>query len=34
MIDEGKIIAEGTHNELLKNCNQYKDLYNNEINKD
>lgn len=32
-IDEGKIIAEGKHKDLLKNCRQYKELYNTEISK-
>ena len=31
VIDEGKIIAEGTHKKLLKNCQIYKDLYNTEL---
>ena len=26
-IDDGKIIAEGTHDELLKTCKGYKKLY-------
>jgi len=30
-LDNGKIEAEGTHNELLKSCNKYKDLYESEI---
>lgn len=25
--DEGRIIAEGTHKELLKNCPSYKQIY-------
>lgn len=29
-IDEGKVIAEGTHKELLKNCKEYKKLYESE----
>ncbi len=33
MIDNGNIIAEGSHSELLKNCKEYKELYNNEITK-
>ena len=31
MIDDGQIIAEGNHKQLLKNCSQYKELYNTEI---
>ena len=31
VIDDGKIIAEGNHKELLKNCKQYQELYDNEI---
>ena len=27
MIDDGKIIASGTHRELMKKCKDYKDLY-------
>ena len=30
-IEDGKIIAEGTHQELLKSCKEYKDLYENEV---
>ncbi len=30
-LDDGKIEAEGTHNELLKNCKKYKNLYESEI---
>ena len=30
MIENGKIIGEGTHKELLKNCKEYYDLYNQE----
>ena len=32
-IDDGKIIAEGNHKYLMKNCKQYKELYEKEINK-
>ena len=31
MLSEGKIIAEGNHSKLLKECKQYRDLYENEI---
>lgn len=31
IVDEGKIVAEGTHKELLKNNNIYKKLYESEI---
>ena len=31
MIDDGHIIAEGNHNQLLKNCKEYKELYDTEI---
>ena len=31
MINDGQIIAEGNHKQLLKNCKQYKDLYETEI---
>ena len=27
VVDEGKVIASGTHSELLKNCQSYKNLY-------
>ncbi len=30
-LDEGKIIAEGTHQELLKTCKEYKHLYEKEM---
>lgn len=30
-LDNGKIVAEGTHKELLKNCEEYKKLYESEI---
>ena len=30
-IEDGKVIATGTHNELLKNCSSYKKLYESEI---
>ena len=30
MIENGKIVGEGTHKELLKNCKEYYDLYNQE----
>lgn len=33
-IDNGKILAEGSHKELLSACNEYKELYNAEITKD
>ena len=32
-LDDGKIDAEGSHEELLKKCRKYKDLYNSEIEK-
>ena len=31
MIEDGHIIAEGKHNELIKNCKSYKELYETEI---
>lgn len=31
MIEDGRIIAEGKHNELIKNCKSYKELYETEI---
>ena len=31
LLENGKIIAEGTHKELLKNSNEYKKLYEKEI---
>mgnify|MGYP004466490909 FL=1 len=31
MIEDGRIIAEGKHNELIKNCKPYKELYETEI---
>ena len=30
-LDNGKIVTEGTHKELLKNCEEYKKLYESEI---
>ncbi len=33
-IDDGRVIQEGTHESLLKNCNEYKKLYEAEIYKD
>ena len=30
-LDNGKIVAEGTHKELLKNCEEYKKLYESEF---
>ena len=32
-IDDGKVVAEGTHDKLLKNCKAYKELYEAEIEK-
>jgi len=32
-IDDGKVIAEGKHEQLLKKCKEYKHLYENEITK-
>ena len=32
-LDDGKIVAEGNHEELLKTCNEYKKLYESEIEK-
>lgn len=31
MIEDGRIVAEGKHNELIKNCKSYKELYETEI---
>jgi len=31
LIDDGKVLAEGTHKELLKNNNKYKTLYDSEL---
>ena len=33
MLEDGHIIAEGKHNELIKNCKSYKELYETEISK-
>ena len=33
VIDQGKVVAEGNHNELLKNSPLYKNFYNNQIQK-
>ena len=30
VVDDGKVIDKGTHKELLKSCDTYKDLYKNE----
>lgn len=27
VLDDGRIVGEGTHNELLKSCNEYMDIY-------
>jgi len=27
VLDEGELVGQGTHNELLKNCNVYKEIY-------
>ena len=32
-IDNGKVVAEGTHEKLLKTCKEYKELYEAEIEK-
>ena len=32
-IDDGKVIAEGNHQKLMKTCKEYKELYEKEINK-
>ena len=32
-LEDGKILAEGSHDELLKSCKEYKKLYNSEIEK-
>ena len=32
-LDKGKVVAEGKHEELLKNCKEYKKLYESEIEK-
>ena len=34
MLDGGKIIAEGSHEKLLKTCKEYKELYETELEKD
>lgn len=31
MIEDGRIVADGKHNELIKNCKSYKELYETEI---
>lgn len=31
LIDDGKVKAEGTHEELMKNCKEYKELYETEL---
>lgn len=31
MLEDGRIVAEGKHNELIKNCKSYKELYETEI---
>ena len=33
VIDQGKVVAEGNHNELLNNSPVYKNFYNNQIQK-
>ena len=32
-LEDGKILAEGTHEELLKKCKEYKKLYDADIEK-
>ena len=32
-LSDGKVMAEGTHDELLNNCQDYRDLYDAEIEK-
>jgi ATP-binding cassette subfamily B protein len=32
-ISDGKVLMEGSHEYLLKNCKEYKKLYNTEIDK-
>ena len=27
VLDDGKIVGEGTHDELMKSCNEYKEIY-------
>ena len=34
VVDEGKIVANGTHEELLKNSSTYKNFYEKQIRKD
>lgn len=31
VVDNGKIINSGSHKELLKNCDYYKNLYNKDL---
>ena len=33
VVDNGKIINSGSHKELLKNCDYYKNLYNKDLEK-
>ena len=33
LLDDGKICAEGKHDDLLNNCKKYKELYDMEIEK-
>ena len=30
-IDKGKVLKSGTHEQLMKSCKEYRDLYNYEI---
>lgn len=33
VIDGGKVVASGSHNQLIKNCDIYKELYNPDVRK-
>ena len=34
VMDEGKIVAQGTHDELLKDCDTYKEIYYSQMEKE
>ena len=33
MLDDGKLVGMGTHEELLKNCSVYKEIYDSQFKK-
>ena len=31
VLDDGNVVGEGTHNELLENCEVYREIYNSQF---